>query len=144
MCILNIDHADCTYVLIRVLVLNCFRISLFPYKIIILPIDSHMNNLKVFASEFPSLETNLCFTINAVVKRPSSSSFSEYECYSTNENCTGSFLTIKHVVHDRKIVLADFQAFGEFLSRKGNLNMCYFKCFKFFYCFLYRSKTLDF
>lgn len=76
-----------------------------------------MSNLNIFASEFPNLETNTCKVNANILKRPTSSSLSNYECYSTNENCTGSFLTIRHTTSNKKILLADFMAFGSLIKK---------------------------
>ena len=65
--------------------------------------------------EFGTNQT-LCHTKNGQVKIATSTSTSEYECFSCTEKVKGSFLFIINKVKDREIEICDLNVEGSFVS----------------------------
>ncbi|CAD5120023.1 DgyrCDS8606 [Dimorphilus gyrociliatus] len=83
-----------------------------------------LKDIKIYVSDLPANETNLCIASTGTVKRPVSTAFSEYKCFECLNVVTGSFVTLKLNESGDSLNLADVQVFGSFEAER---SFSYFK-----------------
>lgn len=81
--------------------------------------DQNLVNFQIYTSNFVANETTLCAEVTHIVKRPTSTEFSQYECFTCSETNVGSFVKIIQLDANKVLYLADVQIFGKFIRERG-------------------------